>query len=238
VVFRITGARMARIRINEVRITGGTIVLQGLAFRKFEKYRVTSRGLKANLIQSVSDKVLRNYVFDAWNSSGQYLKLNQRNTKHAASPYSSLPNVNITQSCSLIPTNRKKKNNMLHPFSNFNCNQNNTSTSNRDRKFVSVTEDKETKYCRKICGVKFYTERDTKAMTRYVSTELRSLLSPVSQQALKFLGLSCVFTHMTFWYGKVSNTDPHANSCQKVFMWKPYYCCFLNNLGKSQMLFF
>jgi len=99
-------------------------------------------------------------------------------------------------------------------------------------------ENRETKYCRKIYGVKFHTERDTKAMTRYVSIELHGLLTPVSQEALKLIRLSCVYTHMTLRYGKVSNTDPHANSCQKVFMCKPYYFCFLNKLGKSQMLFF
>ena len=40
-------------------------VLQGFAFGKFKMYRMTSRGLKANFIQSVSYKVLRNYVFEA-----------------------------------------------------------------------------------------------------------------------------------------------------------------------------
>jgi len=49
-------------------------------------------------------------------------------------------------------------------------------------------------------------EGGTKAMTRYVSTELHGLLSPVSQQALKCLRLSCVYTHThthTWTYGTV-----------------------------------
>ena len=74
-VIRIIRVRITMMRINEFRITGGTTVLQGFAFGKFAMYRMTSRGLKTNFVRSVSEKMLRNYVFEAWNSSSQYLKI-------------------------------------------------------------------------------------------------------------------------------------------------------------------
>jgi hypothetical protein len=86
-----------------------------------------------------------------------------------------------------------------------------------ETKFVSVMENKETKYCRKIYGVKFDKERDTSANIQYVCTELHGLLSTFSQEALKVLRLSCVYTQITLQYAKISNTDPHAKTRHKIF---------------------
>jgi len=61
-VIRITRVRITRIRIIKVRVTGGATVLQGFAFDKFAMYGMASC-VTTNVIRSVNDKVLRNYIF-------------------------------------------------------------------------------------------------------------------------------------------------------------------------------
>jgi hypothetical protein len=121
---------------------------------------------------------------------------------------------------------------MLFPFSNFKIFTASKIIFRRqtETKFVSVMEDRETKYCRKICGVKFHKEKDTNATIQYVCTELHGLLSTFLQEGSEIFKITlCLHTNDVIIRMQILAT--------KYFMWKTYHFFFLNSLGNSQMLF-